>query len=60
VDPLEEVAKLVAIGPSAGGLPAARRSHRIDPIESRSAVASTRDGGIELGIEGNIAVAGSR
>ncbi len=28
------------------------------PIESRSAVASTREGGIELGIEGNIAVAG--
>ena len=30
----------------------------MDPIESRSAVASTRDGGIELGIDGNIAVAG--
>ena len=27
-------------------------------MESTSAVASTRDGGIELGIEGNMAVAG--
>jgi hypothetical protein len=39
-------------------LPAASNSHKTDPIESRSAVASTRDGAIELGIDGNIAVAG--
>ena len=38
--------------------PTASRSRRTPPIESRSAVASTSDGEIERGIDGNSAVAG--
>ena len=58
-DPVEQGRELAGPRDPSGAVPpAASRSRRTAPIESRSAVASTSDGEIERGIDGNIAVAG--
>ena len=57
-DPIEQRRELAPSAPFGVVPPAASRSRSTSPIESRSAVASTSDGEIERGIDGNIAVAG--